>query len=204
MDELGCDWPQATTGGYYEPFDTYADMRQLIERESFDPGAVRAIAYFCNVMPTPRGVPRRDEYDLPVRAADQVKASALSFVREEMTPLWPRGVRRYPTEFRWELLVDDNDGTGPVRFDSQFWRANVSPSERYVLSLPGTSQYRMAPGASGYDNLVLAGDWTKCALNSGCVEAAVISGLLAAAATQQAPPRRRIIGAKGEGGQHEW
>ena len=86
-----------------------------------------------------------------------MKASALSFVRDEMTPLWPRGVRRYPTEFRWELLVDDEDRTGPSRFDSQFWRANVDPSERYVLSLPGTSQYRMAPGSSGYDNLVLGG-----------------------------------------------
>lgn len=204
MDEIGADWPQATTGGYYEPFDTYADMRQLIERESFEPGAVKAIAYFCNVMPTPRGVPSRDDYDVPTRAADQVKASALSFVRDEMTPLWPRAVRRYPTEFRWELLVDDDDRTGPSRFDGQFWRANVDPSERYVLSLPGTSQYRMAPGSSGYDNLVLAGDWTKCALNSGCVEAAVISGLLAAAAAQQAPPRRRIVGCKGEGGQHVW
>lgn len=204
MDELGCDWPQATMGGYLEPFDTVADMRQLIERETWEPGAVGAIAYFCNAMPTPPGVPRRDDYDLPARAAAEVKANALSFVRDAMLPLWPRGVRRYPTEFRWELLVDDDERTGPSRFDSQFWRANVDPSERYVLSLPDTSQYRLAPGASGYDNLVLAGDWTKCALNSGCVEAAVISGLLAAAATQRKPPRRTIIGCAGEGGQHVW
>ena len=85
---------------------------------------------------------------------------------------------RYPTEFRWELLVDDDESaTGPARFDSQFWRANVDPSERYVLSLPGTSQYRLAPDETGYENLVFAGDWTRCGLNSGCVEAAVISGL---------------------------
>ena len=81
MDELGCDWPQATTGGYFEPFDTYADMRQLIEREGFAPGAVKAIAYFCNVMPTPRGVPDRGDYDLPTRAADQVKAGKCAVVR---------------------------------------------------------------------------------------------------------------------------
>ena len=146
MDELGVDWPQATTGGYLEPFDTYADMRQLIEREDWGP-RVRSIGYFCNVMPTPAGLPSRADTGLPDRAAKQVKANALEFLRTAMAPLWPGGVLRYPTEFRWELLVDDDESaTGAARFDSQFWRANVDPSERYVLSLPGTSQYRLDAG----------------------------------------------------------
>src|SRR3954470_19357640 len=99
-------------------------------------------------------------------------------------------------------LVDDENGSGPARLDRQFWRANVDPSERYVQSLPGTSYYRLAPDESGYENLVFAGDWTRCALNSGCVEAAVISGLLAAAAVEGAPPRRHIIGLRDQGGRH--
>jgi uncharacterized protein with NAD-binding domain and iron-sulfur cluster len=198
MDALGADWPQATTGGYLEPFDTYADMRQLIAREKWKEGEVGAIGYFCNVMPTPPGVPSRDDRGLPARAEQTVKANALEFLRTSMAPLWPGGVRRYPTEFRWELLVDENEGTGPERFDSQFWRANVDPSERYVLSLPGTARYRLAADESGYDNLVFAGDWTRCGLNSGCVEAAVISGLAAAAAVERAHPRRAIVGYRHE------
>ena len=201
--ELGCDWPPATTGGYLEPFDTYADMRQLIEREAFPPGEVGAIAYFCNVMPTPRGFPSPEDRAIPKDAAGRVKANAVTFLRHAIAPLWPGGVYRYPTEFRWELLVDDDkERKGLARFDSQFWRANVDPSERYVQSLPGTSRYRLAPDDTDFDNLVFAGDWTRCGLNSGCVEAAVISGLLAAAAVSGEPPRQPIIGFDREGARH--
>jgi uncharacterized protein with NAD-binding domain and iron-sulfur cluster len=203
MDELGVDWPPATTGGYLEPFDTYADMRQLIAREDWPAGAIGSIGYFCNAMPTPRGVPSREDTRVPVEADARVKANALEFLRVAMAPLWPGGVRRYPTEFRWELLVDDDeDATGPARFDSQFWRANVDPSERYVLSLPGTSQYRLAPNESGFENLVFAGDWTRCGLNSGCVEAAVMSGLLAAAAVDGTHPRRPVVGCRDNEARH--
>jgi uncharacterized protein with NAD-binding domain and iron-sulfur cluster len=207
MHELGCEWPPATTGGYLEPFDTYADMRQLIEREAWPDGLVRGIAYFCNVMPTPADAPTRQDSNIPKLANEEVKRNALTFLREAMAPLWPRGVYRYPTEFRWDRLVDDRDGTaeecvGYRRFDRQFWRANVDPSERYVQSLPGTSQYRLAPGETGFDNLVFAGDWTRCGLNSGCVEAAVISGIAAAAAVASAPAGRPILWSRDDQGAH--
>jgi predicted NAD/FAD-dependent oxidoreductase len=67
-----------------------------------------------------------------------------------------------------------------TRFNSQHWTANVEPSEQYVLSLPGTQKYRISPLDDTYDNLAIAGDWTMCGLDAGCVEAAVISGMLAA------------------------
>jgi uncharacterized protein with NAD-binding domain and iron-sulfur cluster len=38
----------------------------------------------------------------------------------------------------------------------------------------------LQPGASGYTNLFLAGDWTDYGLNLGCFEGAVMSGLMAA------------------------
>jgi uncharacterized protein with NAD-binding domain and iron-sulfur cluster len=195
MEELGCDWPPATTGGYLEPFDTYADMRQLIEVEKWPGDRVRGIAYFCNAMPTPPGVPSPADVNLPIQARNDVKQYALAFLRNEMPPLWPRGVKRYPTDFRWELLVGSpNSVTGAQRFDSQFWVANVDPSERYVLPLPGTARYRLEPHQSGYDNLYLAGDWTECGLNAGCVEAAVISGRVAAHAIEGGTNFDDIVG----------
>jgi len=63
----------------------------------------------------------------------------------------------------------------------------------------GTSGHLLGTDESGYDNLFFAGDWTRCGLNSGCVEAAVISGLLAAAAvdrTRATHPRRSVIGCR--------
>ena len=81
------------------------------------------------------------------------------------------------------LLHAEDPATGEARFDQQFWRANISPSERYVLSLPNTLEYRLESGKSGYGNLFLAGDWTKTPdVNVGAVEVAAMSGLAAASA----------------------
>jgi hypothetical protein len=79
--------------------------------------------------------------------------------------------------FRWELVAAD----GPER-SGLYTRANTDPSDLYVQSLPGTNQFRLAPGSSGFTNLVIAGDWTDCGLNAGCLEAATLSGRLAATA----------------------
>jgi uncharacterized protein with NAD-binding domain and iron-sulfur cluster len=94
----------------------------------------------------------------------------------------PGAVHYYPREFKWEMLCGAGDLDGRARLASQHLRANVAPSERYVLSLPGTTRYRLAPADSGYDNLFLAGDWTHVGLDAGCVESAATSGLLAARA----------------------
>ena len=95
---------------------------------------------------------------------------------------WPDNDPRVLT-FRYEdLLVDFEDREGVKRFDFQYWRANIDPSERYVSSLKGTTQFRLKSGESGFSNLVLAGDWTDNTLCVGCVEAATISGLMASRA----------------------
>jgi uncharacterized protein with NAD-binding domain and iron-sulfur cluster len=81
-----------------------------------------------------------------------------------------------------------------ARFDSQFWTANVNPSDRYVQSPPKTTRFRISPLDNTYDNLTIAGDWTACGLNVGCVEAAVMSGRLAAHALAGAPALEDIVG----------
>ncbi len=43
---------------------------------------------------------------------------------------------------------------------TQHVSVNIDPSDRYVQSVPGSDKYRLRPDESGYDNLVLAGDWT--------------------------------------------
>jgi uncharacterized protein with NAD-binding domain and iron-sulfur cluster len=91
------------------------------------------------------------------------------------------------------LLGDEAARANPA---APYFRANVQPSDRYVLSLPGTARYRLAPGDSGFGNLFPAGDWTACVLDAGCMEAATISGMLAAEAITGEP--RTIIGRQAE------
>jgi uncharacterized protein with NAD-binding domain and iron-sulfur cluster len=60
--------------------------------------------------------------------------------------------------------------------------------------LPGSLEHRISPLDSTYDNLSVAGDWTACGFMEGCVEAAVMSGRLAAHAVSKFPPLDEIVG----------
>ena len=79
------------------------------------------------------------------------------------------------------------------RFGTQYWRANVNPSDRYVIHTPGDFRSRISPLDMSYDNLTIAGDWTDSGFSSGCVEGAVMSGLLAASALSGFPRLEDII-----------
>ena len=179
MEALGWDGPPVSLCGLARPFDTWGDMRHLIPEERW-PSAPGAIAYFCSALTDPGTPPDWNDVHYEKKRREQVRQNAISFLNNEIGQLWPRAVSR-PGKFRWELLMDADGvkaGDGESRFDSQFWTANVSPTERYVFSLPGTQKYRISPLDNTYDNMTIAGDWTACGLDTGCVESAVISGRL--------------------------
>jgi uncharacterized protein with NAD-binding domain and iron-sulfur cluster len=185
--------------GFVEPFDTWADMSQLPRREAVPDAAT--VAYFCNVL---RDVPapERGHADQWLEDRDAVVyEQAKRFLRYDIGAIWPGAIDQATDRFRWEILIAPKAAQGVKRLKAQYWRANVEPSERYVLSLPRTSKYRIEPGHTGFQNLYAAGDWTACHLNAGCVEAAVISGMLAAnaihAACNNQAAVERIIGIDG-------
>lgn len=180
--ELGWTTPGSTMTGYDPPFDTWASMPQLIDHERWPvddrPGT---IAYFCSVMredssARPSG---DDDSEMATRAGEQVADDVRDFVGRRIGPLLA-GMVDATGETRWDLLCGGGDAVGESRLDSQYWRANVDPSDRYVQSLPGTDHLRLRSDDSGFTNMVLAGDWTDNGLNAGCIEAAVLSGLKAA------------------------
>jgi uncharacterized protein with NAD-binding domain and iron-sulfur cluster len=194
MKSLG--WNESTLSSlsaFVQPFGTWADMTQLVEREAWPDPQPRAIAYFCGVMP--------DERSPSANQRDNVRQAAIRFLNHDIGKLWPKA-QRARGEFRWELLVvppgasrrGEKGPAGEARFATQFWTANVNPSDRYVQSLPGTGRYRISPLDMHFDNLTVAGDWTSCSMNIGCVEAAVTSGLLAAHALSEKPALEDIAG----------
>jgi uncharacterized protein with NAD-binding domain and iron-sulfur cluster len=192
---LGWPHPGTTMSGYAEPFDTWASMPQLIDTEDWpDDDRPASIAYFCGALAAPWppvGVGAgdqayRDHY------AEQVRGRAVDFLDQKLRHLLPGAVD--DDGFRWELLCGRDGRTGPAAFDSQYWTANVDPSDRYVQALPGTNRYRLRSDESGYDNLFLAGDWTDSGLNAGCIEAAVLSGLQAANAVLGRARNHRVVG----------
>jgi uncharacterized protein with NAD-binding domain and iron-sulfur cluster len=165
--------------GFTEPFDTWASMSHLLEFEDW-PEADRpeSVAYFCS--PYDSELPTSDD-----AASNTVLAHAREFLDRDVKALWPGAVG--PDGFRWELLCGAGDGDA---LKAQYWKANVDPSDQYVQSLPGSDRFRLRPGDTGFDNLAIAGDWTDCGLNAGCLEAATLSGQLAAAAISERASRR--------------
>ena len=101
-----------------------------------------------------------------------MQAHARRFLTDQVQVFWPHAVSGAGGLRAGVLCGDESDAT--------YVRANVDPSDRYVQSLPGSSAFRLRPDQSGVDNLVLAGDWTRCGLDAGCIEAAVMSGIEAA------------------------
>lgn len=188
---LGWKAPPVNLSGFVEPFDTWADMSHLIAREEFA-APVESIAYFCSVLPDTVALPLDDKRQ--ARAHQVVRANAVDFIEQHLPTLLPE--LRNNKGVRWDLLATDDPHTknGPARIDSQYFRANVQPSERYSLSLPGTIRHRLSPLEQVLDNLTVAGDWTQSGLDSGCVESAVMSGMLAAHAISASPALADIHG----------
>ena len=193
MESLGWNGPPISMCGLARPFDTWGDMRHLISEERW-PVAPKAIAYFCSALTDDvRLESCNANYEAERR--EQVRKNAVGFLNNEIGVLWPRAIM-CPGKFKWELLtaVNGSNAAGEARFDTQFWTANVNPSDRFVLSLPGTQKYRISPLDNTYKNLTIAGDWTACGLDTGCVESAVISGRLAAHAISRYPALADIVG----------
>lgn len=193
-DLQGLGWKEASSNvsSFVEPFDTWADMSHLINQESY-PGRVRSIGYFCNVLPT-SDLTDEDLADptFPQKQRRIVRDNAIKFLNRDIKHLWPRASKH--GEFKWGLVNQGEMENLEHPFDSQFWTANVNPSDRYVLCLPGTVQFRISPLDETYDNLTITGDWTDCGFNFGCVEAAVMSGRLASHALSHSPPLEDIDG----------
>ena len=193
-DERALGWPHpgATVSAYEQPLHTWASMPQLIDVECW-PAAERprAIAYFCGSLRA-SDPPAGDWRAYVAEHRAWVRANAIELLEKRLAHLLP--ATSAGGSFRWELLCGRNGQSGRSAIDTQLCLANIDPSDRYVQCAPGSDAYRLRADESGYDNLVLSGDWTDNGLNAGCIEAATISGLQAANAVLGRSRNYRVAG----------
>jgi uncharacterized protein with NAD-binding domain and iron-sulfur cluster len=182
-------------GGFAQPHNTISDMSHLLARENWPAdNPPKGLFYFCGPLSLPKEIPSPTNFPYPVfeDAAANVRAS--EWLRSNSQFLMPGSMftgypQSFPDTLNFEILYDQSGPLIPpsLHFDVQYWRANVDPSERYVLSTKGSTVFRLRASKSGYSNLKLAGDWTFTGLNYGCVEAATMSGMEASRAICGAP-----------------
>lgn len=190
---LGWTLKPPVLDGYAEPLDTWADMTNLLPRESWPVGgAPKNLAYLCGGLTDLEPLPPRSDHGYVQRLEARVRAEAIRWLEQYATGLWPKAAPPAPAPgeesasgedaagFNWALLVDRNPAVrGPARFDSQYWVAGKNPSDRYVLSLPNTVDKRLRPDGAGFANLLLVGDYVLTGISAGSVEAATMAGLAA-------------------------
>jgi uncharacterized protein with NAD-binding domain and iron-sulfur cluster len=197
LESLGWRGPAYITGAFAKPFDTWCDMAHVVPEEDWTTRPKTSV-YFCAVLKDPPEPPDDDDAGYPARRAEEVRAAAADFLEGPIREVWP-GAFTSQGDFRWEILSipsvaeGKSSPAGRARFSTQYWRANVNPSDRYVIHTPGSFRYRISPLDMTYDNLTIAGDWTDSGFHSGCVEGAVMSGLLAAHALSGLPELKDIL-----------
>ncbi|MDT3718047.1 NAD(P)-binding protein [Pseudomonas oryzihabitans] len=164
-----------------QAMDSWADVSYLVDREDWSSGTPpQDISYFCGVFAADAAPPIGKKSDYPQGQALKVHDAFIDFMKGNLLDYWPAAGTNQ--DYHWEYLLAPTDVSGVARFDYQYWRANVDPSERYVQSVAGSSRYRLATDGSACSNLYLTGDWIRNGFNMGCVESATLSGLQTARA----------------------
>jgi uncharacterized protein with NAD-binding domain and iron-sulfur cluster len=191
LDQVGCAIPLSVNGTFtISPLDTWADMSHLIASENWQDGQVQSVAYFTGPLAGPPQPPPATDHEFAKQMQAAAQQAVIDLFTTQIKALWPK--------FEWRDLVAPDRAGGPDRLNFQFTRSNADPTERYVQTMRGSSQYRLRSDASGFKRLYLAGDWTDTGLNLGSVEAAAMSGMMAARAISGFP--ERIVGE----GAHTW
>ena len=178
--------PMMNTG--LAPLTGYGDMSHLLRHEAW-PVSPGHVLHVCNRLES-APPPPADDVGFHHREDARAKAIALTWLRDGGGAFIPGATSDGRLEAPdWRQLNDPEEREGEARLDAQFWCANVEPTDRFVLSAPGTVGVRLAADGSGLDNLVLAGTWIRTGLNIGAVESAIMSGMQASRALTGSPSR---------------
>ncbi len=204
--------------GYSNTYDDYllsanfmtqpngqGDFTKYIKYENWPKSHTPAsLLLLCGTIPFYHKITGKEGADFPRKLTEQVKHQSIQFLQSNGGSMLPGATvatrQGYgdPFSLDFNLLhgLTPNDGKeGVERFDDQYWRVNINPSDNYVSTPPGSTRYRLFANKTGFKNLSIAGDWTANGLNVGSMEGSVRSGILAAEAILGIPHSRTgVIG----------
>ncbi|MEM7547878.1 MAG: NAD(P)-binding protein [Pseudomonadota bacterium] len=197
--------------GYTNEYDDYllsanfmtqpngqGDFTKYIKYENWPKDQTPAsLLLLCGTLPHYDVVTGQEGADYPRKLAEQVKHQSIQFLQATGGFMLPGATvasqRDYgdPFAFDFDLFHQSDEQAealvGAERFNDQYWRVNVNPSDRYVSTPPNSTRHRLFANDTGFANLSIAGDWTDNGLNVGSMEGSVRSGFLAAEAVLGIP-----------------
>lgn len=182
LKELGWNNRSPIMTSFAEPVDTWADMTQLLDKEEFPEGyEPKNVAYYCGVLQDAPIIPPSSDHDFPHQEENRVKEGFVSYVKNDLPSLFPN-LKKSDGTIDWESMIDLENRQGEQRINSQYWRANIDPNERYTLTNVNSSIHRIRTDETGFSNLYITGDWIQTNFNYGCIECCVMAGMMTARA----------------------
>jgi len=183
---------KALAGASPDPFNVVLEATPILATENHP--QVTDLIYLCGPWPDDENEPpHTGNSGYPAEQWQVAKESSIKWL-EGYGHLWP-GLCDGEGRIDWNRLHHPRaDASGDERRDWQYFRLNIDPSERYVLSGHRMVPDRLEPQDTGYNNLVFAGDWCRNRIDIGCVESASTSGMLASHHICGVPEWREIAG----------
>ena len=182
---------------FVEPYDTIADMSQLLPVEAWPAGAVGGVHYLCSAIAEQSPPPDRADARYPGQLLQSARDQGLAWVTRQAPVLWANA-RTPGGGFDWSVLHDPEGRDGAARFDAQWVSTPGNLSDRYVLPTPGSYAVRLKSNETAFLNLYLAGDWIRTSLSIGCFEATAMSGIQAARALAMETGNAEVPRARGD------
>jgi uncharacterized protein with NAD-binding domain and iron-sulfur cluster len=205
VEDLGWRRGSALVSALDHPFESWADMTHTFAAERAwrvqmgkepDADQTRSVSYFVGLL---------SDADIKAKKCNGKEMEAMvrnnlqELLVKRVEPLWPDAFMRddkgdlesTPLD---HLVGENGQLRGSLALDAQHVQANFLGSDRYTLALPGSLEHRISPLDASVINMTIAGDWTECGFNEGCIEAAVMSGMLASHAICGFPALEDIVG----------
>jgi len=178
--EMGWKSGKAATVSGPEFLNIWADMTQVIAFEPWPAPAPRSLHYLTGTYKTTLFREPAANAEVPATARREIRDQAIDWLNTASSAAWP--LANPGGAFDWDVLQAPAGTANQARFDAQFWRANIDPTECCTLSAAGTTKFRLHPHETGFDNLYLAGEGTRHGFNTTAIEGAVMSGAAASRA----------------------
>jgi uncharacterized protein with NAD-binding domain and iron-sulfur cluster len=188
--QLGWEYQTPLITAYAQPIQTWGDFSQVLPREAWPAdNAPGSVSYLCGNLPDPEHIPDFSDHAFPRVQYERVRSMAWQWLSDNADDIWPKASPSFdPTGINWNELYDPKNGGNPARFNAQWFRANISPSERYVLCVPKDKDVRMKQGKTPFANLYVAGDYVYTGI-LGSIEASVMTGMMASRAISGFPQK---------------
>lgn len=167
---------------YADPQYSFIDMSQVMSYEDWNEDQPGVLIYYTGSFLDPEVIPPFSDQQYPHQQLERIMRVSEQWLKDKMGWFFPNATTlEYPEGMRLDVIHDFSKTakTDYGKLKTQFFRANVNPTDRYTLSLPGSNKYRLKANESGFDNLILTGDWINFGVNVGYYEGAIVAGLQA-------------------------